>query len=894
MPNTAAHQGETPKLKKKWLRLLFLALACGIVIIALSALPGVLERYLISSLRTMGFTEPRLRIRALSLTNLDIVDFSVGGTGTSGLQIPHLALDFSVPSIFGGHIRSLTVTGMKTRLEFGPETIRWQGLENLFREGGKSASQLPKIDRILFRSCQLMARWQGKNFWLPFDLELRKRGEEEVYLLSGQILAAGEVLKLQGDIRFDSGDGAFMLEAVDADLAGILAEWLPPEVRIQRSRVNLRARLEMKSWNVRKAEASVNAPMFAADLGNGNSIRSDIHLAFGLDANLKPKDLQLKLRLRNLSTRPLAVSRPCDIRLSGANLENLKFTSQEIVPASWPGVVIRSLSGSVSLKPDLWRLDGSIRCEARSPLFQKTLPDSGATGTLNAEARFFLEKRGEKIIWDVRGSGGGRMGFSLPERQLDMKRMTVEFHAANVNDKTRLDFNALVFRPRLRLDSLTYSAEQLRIPGWLVLHADGAVESAGNVFMTAADLAAASTLSASGINGVLPWTVREPERKTVRPVSPSEPQSRLRVKSLSLAGLNLGEADLSLSSLVRGIKFQGAISLPLSGSPQAQADGHCCWRGRDMDLALQVRIPEKDFAQAIDLEPLHPSLKGNRFSGRFSLAADISYANGAWKSQGGLKIGEGVWLGAGDSFLVQGIELNMKMDDLFAMKSAVSQTLNFAVLQTGAASLTVGNIVFTLESPDAIFVEGGQFDFMGGKITVRPFRYSPDEGEATAALVCERVNFGRLLNLLLGKTIASGEAELNGTLTLIIRDGQPMVQGGDLYSTPGVSGNLKFQESQAIAGGVLIVEEALKDFNYQWIKVTMRTLNRKLDIVAQIQGAPAQKLPLTYDSKLGDIVREKKGKRKIELKGLTLDVHFKDIDLEKLLREGKRLDIQFK
>jgi hypothetical protein len=135
---------------------------------------------------------------------------------------------------------------------------------------------------------------------------------------------------------------------------------------------------------------------------------------------------------------------------------------------------------------------------------------------------------------------------------------------------------------------------------------------------------------------------------------------------------------------------------------------------------------------------------------------------------------------------------------------------------------------------------------------------------------------------------------LNGLLTVDMIDGIPVFRDGYLYSTPGVGGNIKFTRSEAISGGVLIVEEAVKDFNYDWIKVKLDTAKENLNMIAYINGIPAGKLPLTYDSKSKDIIRDPGGRRNLELKGLLLELHFTDIDLKGLMKGGAKIYFQEK
>ena len=130
---------------------------------------------------------------------------------------------------------------------------------------------------------------------------------------------------------------------------------------------------------------------------------------------------------------------------------------------------------------------------------------------------------------------------------------------------------------------------------------------------------------------------------------------------------------------------------------------------------------------------------------------------------------------------------------------------------------------------------------------------------------------------------------MSGVIPLKLVDGSPVFLDGYLDSAPGRSGHLRVSKPEVISGGQLLVEEAIRDFNYNWIKVRLGSRNDRLNMVVSIDGAPAGKLPLRYDQGKKDFVREPSGKRHVELKGLLLDIRFDDIDLKDLIKAGGQL-----
>jgi hypothetical protein len=148
------------------------------------------------------------------------------------------------------------------------------------------------------------------------------------------------------------------------------------------------------------------------------------------------------------------------------------------------------------------------------------------------------------------------------------------------------------------------------------------------------------------------------------------------------------------------------------------------------------------------------------------------------------------------------------------------------------------------------------------------------------------VDLAEMLNSLAGGGIVSGDALMSGVIPVKLVNGSPVFMDGYLDSTPGGGGRLQVTRPETFSGGQVLVEEALRDFHYNWIKVSLSGRNDLLNMVVSIDGAPARKLPLRYDQKGKSFIRDPKGRSHVELKGLRLDIRFDDIDIKDLLETG--------
>jgi hypothetical protein len=319
--------------------------------------------------------------------------------------------------------------------------------------------------------------------------------------------------------------------------------------------------------------------------------------------------------------------------------------------------------------------------------------------------------------------------------------------------------------------------------------------------------------------------------------------------------------------------FQGQYA-PNAGGESLQAD---------------FRIGPVVLPAGTALQPLHPLLQGMSGSGRFEAGGRIWAGNDSAGGNVAMKITVADFDQKQEKIALRGVNAGIKLDNLFDLVTAPAQRISFRELQWQDMSFTNGELVFAGEKGGTLFIESGRFDWCQGKIIIAPFRLEPGKTDLLMTFYCDRINFAQMLNALMGKTIVSGDAVMNGIVPIKMVKGSPVFQDGYLYSTPGSSGNLKVAKPELISNGEVLVEEAIWDFRYNWIKVKMSSRNDRLDMVVSMDGAPAQKLPLRYDQKSKNFIKDPSGGRHVELKGLLLEINFSDIDLKDLLKASSQM-----
>ena len=128
-------------------------------------------------------------------------------------------------------------------------------------------------------------------------------------------------------------------------------------------------------------------------------------------------------------------------------------------------------------------------------------------------------------------------------------------------------------------------------------------------------------------------------------------------------------------------------------------------------------------------------------------------------------------------------------------------------------------------------------------------------------------------------------------------------EDGFLYSSPGQGGSVKVSAFDILAAGIPkntpqfaqvdFAAEALKNFQYNWVKLILNTEGEDLIMEMQMDGKPVQSLPFKYDSQSGLLQRIENGGPGI-MQPIRLDVNFR-LPLNRFLGySGKIQDIMKK
>jgi hypothetical protein len=114
-----------------------------------------------------------------------------------------------------------------------------------------------------------------------------------------------------------------------------------------------------------------------------------------------------------------------------------------------------------------------------------------------------------------------------------------------------------------------------------------------------------------------------------------------------------------------------------------------------------------------------------------------------------------------------------------------------------------------------------------------------EKDEYLITLFCDRLRLADLLEQF-GVFGVSGGGTVNGRIPVTISKGKISFEDGFLYSTPGGGGKIKIEGTDVFKAGMTpgtpeyiqmdIASEALKAFDYSWVKLSLNTDNEELTV----------------------------------------------------------------
>lgn len=370
------------------------------------------------------------------------------------------------------------------------------------------------------------------------------------------------------------------------------------------------------------------------------------------------------------------------------------------------------------------------------------------------------------------------------------------------------------------------------------------------------------------------------------PYTVADTAGEIKIEEIQYQKKKSGTLSASLLQSPTGIDFTTIFTTPFIPGLKLTCDGTTM---PTTDVSVRCRFPETAF-NSTAFPGFIPLPEGLSINGM--LAADGEFHIKDQVPEGKLRVDykDGT-LTHGENKL-SGIDIGIAFPRFPLLQSHQGQLCTINSLDFGKIKLSDARIHFRIEDEQSIFLEKIQASWCGGKVETGSFALSADMKALEATLYCDRLGFTELLAQF-GIDGTEGQGSLNGRLPMIINNQGVIFEDGFLFSTPGNSGIVRFNNTQQLHQGMPDINgsayldysmKALENFSYNWAKLSFNSEQDELLIAMQLDGEPADPLPFGY--KNGQIVPSSQGPGLQH--PIRLDVNFR-LPMHDLFKYGKSI-----
>ena len=891
--------------------LLLLVLGTGVFCISY-LVPRYVENNLLPDLGRRLASPLTGRVNSLGLGAAELGDVVLGDRSRPFVSIGSIRAEYSVRGLLAKKIDRIGINGLVIHVEIADGRIILPGLDPAkiaLQASGKdsvqesSAAVLPlEPENFAIRSALVYLKYAGRLFLLPFNLTLQRNdgsGSGAAYDFTMQMLPQGEEIVLAGTIDL-AGNRCFLTLGADSlDLYRFVG---PGDVydghfHLAPIAVSGEASMSLQPLQLESASLSIDP---------GTLGISGIPVVFGptesdtahaVVLELKQEGDNLQLKAKGKIREPFAVQLDGTASVNRA-AENIQSTGSFSIMISEPSTpedkekffpVLENgtdFSGTFGFTRDE---SGNWQAEIKGAGLK---PGEGRGRPIQMQYNM-VSLQGAGPVLDIRGNGtpddaefaaslaisGVRVTHAGTVLQIPAMEMHSTFNRRNAKEGAIASNGTL----RLGMADVKFQRNDLTGRADITFQADMSPISAGksNTMQTVGTITLAKGEVADGASGLrlqdvaatVPWSW---------PPAPGEVTGKLELPRMQWQGNDLGfvRADVSLRNTTYTVSgsytsrlFQGLV-VKISG----QADS----TPGNIFGEFALHADSTPFAP-IDLGRFDPTLSKAYFSGELALDGQLRIRPGEMQGSVAAGLQGGHFSYPEKKYEVKDISLSVHIPSLPDFRTGPAQTLHFSEASLGNLVFSDGKATWQLESNNSFFLEEAVVRWAGGRVFTNAVRISPAKKEIIVPIFCDRLKLTELLNQF-GIGNAQGEGTVNGRIPLLVGKNSVRFEDGFLYSSPGESGSVKIGAFDILSAGIPkntpqfaqvdFAAEALKNFQYNWVKLLLNSEDENLVLQMQMDGKPVQSLPFSYDSQTGMLQRTD-GKGPGIDQPIRLDVNFR-------------------
>lgn len=872
-------------------------------------------------------------VRRIGFFGADFGSIRIGDDKHPALSIASVQIDYSPKGLYRKAIRRTVLSGIELFCEYknGKFRIRNFDLEDVadklqsFKNTTRSNTdnrRTVSIEHLKIQNAVVVFEFKERTLRLPLELEIisgkKDQGTSDGNGLEGIlrlyprgqeiVLAANiQMIKKQILLRMDSS-------AVHLERFTDFTNLIPGLILSGNVDINGEASFQLEPLKISSASAALQ--FHDAEIAYNNFLLKNVQ-------NTQKQKRPLKVEIKKMGEKewrifgtPISAVSPLPFQASDMNCQ-LKFSEDAVTVSGNLNIALEQFDDNqiifVKMLKPLAIKGNYFATLEKNGKWQFRLNHTPEDTSLTAWEALKFNTHGFDIvsnlpIIDISGKGEQEKGlvtYNLVARSVKAASKSGHIQIPSVSLKGEARFNNssrkkrgfATFKLKAPGTGLTMASTTIKIPtvlltGELWKEKDHAL-NLDSLFKFEISSLTHSGLKTKveGINGIIP--LKWPLKKTGK-------EGKYFVKQLSWKGRNLGSIKGTVQQKGAGFIFKGAhknniiqdLSLNFTGNAGVSSQN-------GYEAGIHFQTGHYKTSADIDLGQFYASAKGVTFNGEVGVEGDIFLNRAGITSPMRIRLKNANVTHKEKDTKIEGIQLALYLTDLFKMKSAPKQLLRFDKASLGGLNFRSGMIEFQVESVRSFFIENSSFSWCDGVVYSPAIRISPGTKDYHIILYCDRLNLPMILEQL-GAVRAEGIGTVNGRLPIQVKNGKIRFSDGFLYSTPGEGGKIHVTGTEMLTAGIPpdtpqyvqleLAREALKDYDYNWAKLNLKTEGDDAVLLLRLDGKPSNPLPFVYNKEIGGFAKVEAGIKGSIFQGIRLDVNFR-VPLDKILHYKDILDM---
>ncbi|NOY23491.1 MAG: hypothetical protein GXO70_08285 [Acidobacteria bacterium] len=853
------------------------ALVLTVVPVAERSLEKTVRQKVVKVATGFGIALNHFQVVSIGLNSAHFRDVEIGRAGEKKLTLPDIHVFYTFNGIWKGKIETIRIEGLILHAQISRNgTVRISGLPALStfskQDKGKpkTAGTFPPIPDIFLENAFVFLESPYGSVLIPGNFA--GRFKDNLLTFQTDIFPEGATVHGNGQLNFPKLNGTLKISWDNLSPG----RWIRPFTKSNSLSVSgtVSGNAAITLTNGKFTTGSIEAETRNAKISVANTFLTlNVHGSADLAGNM-PERIRLSATISSLISRNAKLAGPVAIRLEGDSLDSLLFSVPEI-RFLFPIPVTASLSGTISDMMATPAIRGKYTLRIPPHATSKLFPDfPTATASIRTKGEFTGILKENLPRFTLSASVSQPLSLSLPGGKLKADSVSSSVKLAGTPGNLKFKVNILLINPRGNSGKISLQGDEI------TFQANGKMKK-NTTILTTVNGKVTNLSMDDGIGDKLLGLSGKAHFKK----DSTGNGGTFSVFQAITPDISFSDITGAWKQGKDNISFNGTAKLPVNPLALAFSGSFAPNREKEM-FVLKFKLPETVLPEGTDLSPLLTSLAGFSATGNVSMTGGVSISkNENPMGTAKLNVRNMVLVSADNSMKISGIDGIIEFTDLLNLVSKPSQHATIREISAGPLKLDNGEIRFQLLNQNTVSVEAVSFNFAGGEMSFSSFLVSAARLDMDIGIYCHQLELTSLLNLAMGGDKAEGSGTVSGYVPLNIRNGNLVFGKGFLQSVPGKSGSIRIEDSKDITGGVILAEEAVKDFTYQWARVNLESKDGNLNLILQLDGKPNQKLPLIYDDKIGDFVKDPHNQRHVALQGLSLDLKFVDIDINRLLKQ---------